>query len=572
MNPVNEQVKTELSKRLERALDIGRSLKLQSPQDWENLVHLYSSKTGERILARSQRDEQDKIVGVYYLLPEREVDEQEVSNNSLLKAVCHLAEQSHRSGVDGVGFNLEDLQWGMNLASLIEEGQPLSPEIAQEALARIGKYSKQLQEVEIKLPVWEEIAHHYDPSLKPMVVVKGNDLGQPFNSMAALKSALAQPVKPEQQNRLLSQSGELLTTIAQHFRNGGELSGFDIIQASLNLAGASLILTGGMGEFIRSHQAREYDPNSPVKDYIKDLRDVGKSMDELSPLAELVLSARKEEIKPFELKGGERSEIAQVCERLLDYQSRLLQALDIERMPKPLTVSSSNESLSGAIVLLKTRAKELKTLVEEAYSQSQPLESLNGAISAEALYCHVRDFLAAREAASGRLFNPNLSYALSNDRGETLEWSRDGLVVSDQSGTVALVIQRQEQNKQHKYVAIKSSSPDLVSRVENLPNEVETIQQKRWEAALFEELKRLPQFVEGGHLKVGDFCCFTFEPQNGSCLVRATSNADETLLWQSRETIEVNHFDQETLAKLANRLHRPVETTRVRENQLALSV
>lgn len=557
--------KDQLQQRLSEIVKIGQLLKLNSLADWLELVSRYSVETGEPIQAKFHTDQHQSVTGIYYVLPDRKVDVDRESPSPLDEAIIHLAAQSQVKGNDGKGFNLDDWEWGVNLAQRLEQGDKMSLDEAVAAHSRIGKYRRQLAKVDLMVPPIESIAYHYDPSQNPMVIVEGASLDFPLDHPKHLQAALQKKPELSEVSQRLFDCGLLLEKIARHFRSSNSgLDGFDLLQAGTAIVGAGFVVLGRLNEAFRRIEAQKLlkDPN--LGDAAGQINLITQDLDIQFVPAQDILSARGGELTPIpEPLFSETPEIrfVQWVDLVDSHQRSLIEALDETRQVKPIKLLKGAD-VKDDIYRCQQNQQQLNQLIARGLAEEQPIKMLGGAISPENFYQKCLGFFQANEAANDWTFYPHLNYEVSNDQGLKLTWQQGQIQVESQGNLILSI------TKQGGYQIIDKSDALTITHLASLPTTPEDIKQKSLENKLFNCLKAHPYYQRGsGSIKVLGLGTFKFQenpPQNG-CLIRGLSDNNQEF-WRSDQRVQKNTLHPKILTQLADKLARPTRNKTVSPN------
>ena len=559
-----------------KALRASQILKRRSFADWPEMVDMVSTQMGMPMKVEYVQNDKQEVIGINYLVPTDKLGE-----SPLETGIEYLANQQ-------AWLSDEDRSWGMNYHNQLTQGNSLTSNDAKDIFSKLVKYRERLEQGGIHLPVnYSGLAHHYDSSIAPRQVFEGQLLGSPFGDPRELKSALSQKPQPLQVSKNLLMLGEMGVKIGHSFQNRNrDLDGLDVLSSTASLAGASLIVLGLISEHLSKSEAKKFDPDNLLKELAAQLDDLASQFDELDSQARPILQARQNqslsseetpgddslyiilekqpvdlEYPPIQFTGDTRQDLAQIARNIRLRQSLLIQALDSHRMPMPLTVSGTNESLKEAIDFLTKANHELLELVEEKIEQEQPILTVDGAITASALFNQVKDFFCAREKTEQRLFNSQLEYQLTaKNLGLKIFWNADNFQVFSDSYDLVCHIQRKEKD----FVVLTEPSPELATILTHFPTSEEDIRQFISQSNLLTFLQDIAPDYCGKQLKfqipVGnsyqEFCTFDFHPD------RITAhNPQQKLIWENRgNEVVINQFSVNHLEKLVSFLSRPFST------------
>ncbi len=540
----------QLKQRLHQALEINRILKRQSLEDWRDGVDIFSTHTGEKIRVGYDYNENKEVIGIYYVVP---LDEKEMSHQTPLEdGITYLADHNL--------FESEDRQWGEDLAFKLKGAYLMSVAQAKLATQKLAKYADLLSEANLQVPFYPEIAHRYDPSAQPTKVICGDELGSPFGDVDDLQAALKQKPEPSQVSQRLAKNGQIWLGIGQSFQNRtSALDGLDVISSAASLGGAVYLLLSAALEKFRHLDAKRFDPDNDLGGYLRDLKKFSSDFQKTEKQALTILAARGETLldNSIVLKGDTRHDLAQFSTGLIQKQSVLIQAIDPTRMPEPISVEGSNESLRGAIHSLAVRDKDLTELVAEATQKEQPIKTLDGAIQAQHLYEQSKQFFAAREEAHQRLFNPNLAYQRQTQEGLTLKWNAQQFQVTNAHGKSLLNIVRDDEGFK---VVGHHPSPTLVTALTHLPTSAESLRRLAAESSLRSRLNEIAPFYGDKQLKIqsshkGELCTFTFDNDNKAVIA---TDRGRTRLWHHQGgQILLDRMPLGFLEKISSQLSRP---------------
>jgi hypothetical protein len=557
VNYLSRDDKNQLQQRLNEIVKVGQLLKLKSLADWQELVSRYSQETGEPILAKFHTHKNHSVTGIYYVLPERKIEIDDNAQSPLDEAIIHLASQSQVKGEDGKGFNLDDLDWGINLANQIEQGYKMSPEEAHDAHARIAKYRRQLVKANLSLPTIESIIYHYDSTVAPMATVEGASLDAPLDHPKHLLSTLQKEPEPLESSRLLLDSGFLLEKIARQFRSSNsELDGFDVIQAGTAILGAGFVALGRLGEAFRRMEAEKLAKDPQLGDHASQIDLIAQDLDIQFVGAKDVLSARGESItfiaEPY-FSDDPQLRLSQWIELVDSYQRSLIEAVDDTRQVKPIGLIGSSD-FGQDIQRCRENQKELNTLVTQTVESEKPLKILGGAISPEEFYHKCQNFFEARETANDRKFYPNLNYEVSNNNGLKLSWEQGNIRVIDKGELILSIDNR------GGYQVTDNSDLTTITYLSSLPTQIEEIKQLETQNKLFNSLKCHPYYESKvGIIQVVGLGIFNFQPSPNGCLIRGFSK-DNQEFWRSDQRVEKNTLPPSLSTQIADKLSRPMRS------------
>ena len=567
MNYLSSDEKNQVQQRLNEIVTIGQLLKLNSLADWQELVYRYSQETGEQILAKFHTDSHSKVTGIYYVLPERKVEVDYDAPSTLDEAIVHLASSTQAKGEDGKGFNLDDFNWGINLANQIEQGYKMSLHEAELAYSRIAKYRRQLLKADLSLPPIESIIYHYDSTIAPMATVEGASLDAPLDHPKHLRSALQKEPEPLKSTRLLLDSGFLLEKIARRFRSSNpELDGFDVIQAGTAILGAGLVAIGRLAEVFRRMEAQKLLSHPQLRDCAGQIDLIAQDLDiQLIPARD-ILSARGESITLIaepDFSDDPHFRLREWIDFVDTHQRALIEALDDSRQIKPIALIGSSD-FETDISRCQQNQQQLNHLVTQTLELEQPLKMLGGAISPEDFYQKCQSFFQASEAANDRRFYPNLNYEVSNNDGLTLRWEQGNIRVSYQ-GDLMLSI-----DNRGGYQVTDNSDLTTITYLSSLPTTPSEIKQLEIQNQLFNSLTSHPYYEkQAGIIKVVGLGTFHFQPSSDGCLIRGLSDNNQEF-WRSDRRVEKNTLPAKISTQIADKLARPTRTqtsTRTIESQ-----
>ncbi|CCQ60155.1 hypothetical protein [Crocosphaera watsonii] len=549
---------------------VGQLLKLKSLADWQKLVSRYSLLTGERILAKFHTDKNHFIQGIYYVLPERKVEVDNDAPSPLDEGIIHLARQSQLKGEDGKGFNLDDLNWGINLSLKIEQGYKMSPEEAIFTHSRIAKYRGQLAKGDLYLGPIESIIHHYDPTMAPMVAVEGAALDAPLDHPKHLLSALQQAPEPLESSRLLLLSGVLLEKIAQKFRSSNaELDGFDVIQAGTAIVGAGFVALGQLREGFRRMEAQKLLRDPQLGDHAGQIEDIAQELDIQFISARDVLSARGDSITFIaepNLGDDPQLRLRQWIELVDSYQRSLIEAIDDTRQVKPIGLIGGYD-FADDIQRCQENQKQVNTLVTQTVEREKPLKILGGAISPEEFYHNCQKFFQARETANDRKFYPNLNYEVRNNNGLKLSWDYRNIRVTDNG---KLILSIDNIDNRGGYQVTDNSDLTTITYLSSLPTLPEEIKQLDNQNKLFNSLKAHPYYSsQAGTIQVVGLGNFNFQPSpntSNGCLIRGISAHNNEEFWRSEQRVEKNTLPSKLSNQIADKLFRPMRSQSTSHN------
>ncbi len=557
MNYLSLDEKNQVQQRLNEIVKVGQLLKLNSLADWQKLVSRYSQETGEPINAKFHCNENHSVTGIYYVLPSRKIEFDNDSPSPLDGAIAYLASQSQIKGFEGKGFNLDDLDWGINLGNQIELGEKMSPQQAQSALSRLGKYHRQLSKANLSLPPWESLAHHYDPTIAPMVTVEGAELDAPLDHPQHLLKELAKKPSPSQSSRLLLDSGLALEKIARHFRSSNpELDGFDLLQAGTALVGAGLVLLGRLSLAFQAMEAKHLLSDPEFKEQAEKINFIAHDLDNQLAHTQDLLSARGDSITFIaepDFSADPQTRLSQWIELVDKQQRSLIEAVDDTRQVKPIRLIASgniDEQLEGC----RANQNQLNNLVASTLEQEKPLKMIGGAISTEEFYQKCQRFFQATETANDRQFYPNLTYEVSNTNGLQLRWEQGNIRVLD-NGELILSI-----DNRGGYQVTDNSNLTTITYLSSLPTQPEDIKQADLQNKLFNCLKSHPYYQQkSGIINVVGLGTFNFSPSEKGCQIRGFSE-DNQEFWRSDLRVEKNTLSSRLSTQIADKLARPLRT------------
>ena len=564
MNYLSPDEKNQVQQRLNEIVKVGQLLKLKSLADWQKLVSRYSQETKEPIRAKFHTDDHQSVTGIYYVLPERKLQVDDSAPSPLDEAIVHLAGQSQVKGLDGKGFNLDDLEWGVNLANQIEQGYKMSPSEAHDAYSRIGKYRRQLAKVDLQLRDWESIAYHYDPTMAPMVTVEGAALDAPLDHPKHLLSALQQPPEPLESSRLLLDSGVLLEKIARKFRSSNsELDGFDVIQAGTAILGAGFVALGRLREGFRRMEAEKLLKDPQLGDHAGQIEESARDLDIQFVRARDILSARGDSITFIaepDLRDDPQLRLRQWIELIDAHQRSLMEAIDDTRQVKPIGLIGGSD-FADDIQRCQENQKQLNSLVTQTVEREKPLKILGGAISPEEFYHNCQKFFQARETANDRKFYPNLNYEVRNNNGLKLSWSDRNIRVTDNG---KLILSIENIDNRGGYQVIDNSDLTTITYLSSLPTLPEEIKQLDNQNKLFNSLKAHPYYSsQAGTIQVIGLGTFNFQPSvntSNGCLIRGISVHNNEEFWRSEQRVEKNTLPSNLSNQIADKLSRPMRS------------